>query len=201
MPPTSTRSVVYADDLTGKGVDVFDPAVWVKLKWGLVDPRQDETLKILLPHAKTRSERYKIALDHLTKCLKRAKQFTDTMRVYSAPPDDVKLFLFMGDAVLTTRTAAVDRNTGKLKVIDYEPGDGKVLVGSAVWDERMGMKKWSPYLISPIDWTSVYRLTGSHMAITSMETFADNMTWCLLITPTPAQLRRYKMYKKFYETK
>ena len=200
MPPTSTRSVVFSDELTGKGVDIFDAKVWVKMKWGLVDPRQDNNLKILLPQAKTRSERYKIALDHLSKCLKRAKHFTDTMRVYSSPPDDVKLFLFMGDAVLTTRRASVNRKNGKLKVIDYEPGDGKVLVGSTVWDERMGMKKWVPYLITPIDWSSVYRLTGSHMAITSMETFADNMTWCLLITQTPAQMRRRKIFKKFYET-
>jgi pimeloyl-ACP methyl ester carboxylesterase len=199
MPPNSTRSVVYADKLTGKGVDIFDPKVWVELKWGLVDPKQDHVLKILLPHAKTRGKRRKIALDHLTKCLKRAKQFTDTMRIHANPPDDVKLFLFQGDAVKTTRKASVDRKTGKLTVIDYEPGDGKVLVSSTVWDERIGMKKWVPYLITPIEWTAVYRLTAAHMGITRMEVFADNMTWCLLVTQTPAQVRRRSIYKKYYE--
>jgi len=199
MPPVSTRSVVYADDPAEKGIDIFDPKVWIKLKWGLADPKQDKILKVLLPNVKKASERRKIALEHLTKCLKRAKQFTDTMRVHSSPPDDVKLFLFQGDAVNTTRRAAVDRKTGKLKVIDYDPGDGKVLVTSSVWDERMGMKKWVPYMICPIEWTAVYRLTAAHMGITKMEVFADNMTWCLLVSQTPAQVRRREIYKKYYE--
>ena len=82
---------------------------------------------------------------------------------------------------------------------DYEPGDGKVLVTSTYWDERLGMKKWVPYPICPIQWTSVYRLTAAHMGITRMEVFADNMSWCLLITQTPAQVRRRRLYKKFYE--
>lgn len=199
MPPTSTRSVVYADDPNGEGVDIFDPKVWEKLKWGLADPKQDENLKVLLPNAQKPSERRKIALEHLTKCLKRAKQFTNAMRVQALPPDDVKLYLFQGDAVLTTRRATVNRKTGELKVIDYEPGDGKVLVNSSVWDERMGMKKFVPYMICPIEWTAVYRLPAAHMGITNMEFFADNMTWCLLVSQTPAQVRRIKIFKKFYE--
>jgi len=199
MPPTSTRSVVYADDPTEKGVDIFDPKVWIELKWGLADPKQDKVLKVLLPKIKKASERRKIALEHLTKCLKRAKQFTDTMRVHSSPPDDVKLFLFQGDAVLTTRRASVDRKTGKLKVIDKDPGDGKVLVRSSVWDERMGMKEIVPYLISPIEWAAVYRLTAAHMGITKTEFFADNMTWCLIVTQTPSQVRKRKIYKKYYK--
>ena len=199
MPPTSTRSVVYADAPGEKGVDIFDPKVWIKFKWGLADPKQDEVLKILLPKVKNASERRKIALDHLAKCLKRAKQFTDVMRVHSVPPDNVKLFLFQGDAVPTTRRAAVDRKTGKLTVTDYEPGDGKVLALSSVWDERMGMKPFVPYLVCPIEWSAVYRLMAAHMGITKMKVFADNMTWCLMITQTPEQLRRRAKYKKYYE--
>jgi pimeloyl-ACP methyl ester carboxylesterase len=198
MPPNSTRSVVYADDLE-KGVDIFDPQVWIKFKWGLADPKQDKMLKILLPNAKTETERRKIALDHLVKCLKRAKQFTEAMRVHASPPDDVKLYLFQGDAVETTRRAKVDPKTGELTVIDYEPGDGKVLVPSSVWDERMGMKKFVPCMICPIDWAAVYRLSAAHMGITKMEVFADNMTWCLLMTRTPAQVKRQKLYQKYYD--
>jgi len=199
MPPTSTRSVIYKGDPTKKGVDIFDPKVWIDLKWGLADPKQDKILKVLLPNVKKASERRKIALEHLTKCLKRAKQFTDTMRINASPPDDVKLFLFLGDAVETSRRATVDRKTGKLDVFDYDPGDGKVLVASALWDERMGLLKWVPYMICPIDWTAVYRLPAAHMGITKMEFFADNMTWCLLVTKTPAQIRRQKIYKKYYD--
>ena len=199
MPPTSTRSVIYKGDPTKKGVDVFDPKVWIKLKWGLADPKHDKTLKVLLPKVKKASERRKIALEHLTKCLKRAKQFTETMRVNASPPDDVKLFLFLGDAVQTNRRATVDRKTGKLHVFDKDPGDGKVLVASATWDERMGLLKWVPYMICPIDWTAVYRLPAAHMGITRMEFFADNMTWCLLVTQTPSQIRKRKLYKKYYD--
>ena len=199
MPPTSTRSVIYKGDPAKKGVDIFDPKVWIKLKWGLADPKQDKMLKVLLPKVKKASARRKIALEHLTKCLKRAKQFTDTMRVNASPPDDVKLFLFLGDAVETNRRATVDRKTGKLHVFDQDPGDGKVLVASALWDERMGLLKWVPYIICPIDWTAVYRLPAAHMGITKMEFFADNMTWCLLVTKTPAQIRRQKIYKKYYD--
>ena len=202
MPPTSTRSVIYKDDPTKKGVDIFDPKVWIDLKWGLADPKHDKTLKVLLPTVKKASARRKIALEHLTKCLKRAKQFTDTMRVTASPPDDVKLFLFLGDAVQTNRRATVDRKTGKLHVFDQDPGDGKVLVMSAVWDERMGMQKHPPfYIVCPIEWTAVYRLPAAHMGITKMEFFADNMTWCLLITPTPAQIKRRKKNPKAYRMK
>lgn len=199
MPPTSTRSVIYKGDPSEKGVDIFDPKVWIKLKWGLADPKHDEMLKVLLPKVKKASERRKIALEHLTKCLKRAKQFTNTMRVNASPPDDVKLFLFLGNAVQTNRRATVDRKTGKLHVFDKDPGDGKVLVMSAFWDERMGMQKWVPYVICPISWTAVYRIPAAHMGITRMDFFADNMTWCLLVTRTPAQIRRRKLYKKYFD--
>lgn len=198
MPPVSTRSVVYAGN-PEKAVDIFDPQVWIKFKWGLADPKQDEMLKVLLPNAKTAGERRRIAIDHLTKCLKRAKQFTQTMRVHASPPDDVRLYLFQGDAVETTRQAAVNPKTGELTVTDYEPGDGKVLVTSSCWDERLGMKKWVPYIICPIDWTAVYRLSAAHMGITRMQVFADNMTWCLLMTQTPAQEKRRKLYKQYYD--
>ncbi|MFA6715129.1 MAG: hypothetical protein WCS27_07115 [Victivallaceae bacterium] len=193
MPPVSTRSVVYAD---GKAVDIFDPQIWIKYKWGLADPSQDKMLKILLPNAKTATERRKIALEHLVKCLKRAKQFTEAMRVHASPPDNVRLYLFQGDAVETTRQATVDPKTGKLTVTDYEPGDGKVLVTSSIWDERLGMKKLAPYTICPIDWTAIYRLSAAHMGITRMQVFADNMTCCLLIMQTPAQIKRIKRFQK-----
>ena len=199
MPPPSTRSLVYAGDKSMDCIDFYDPNVWIKNKWGLANPDQDKYLKILLPHAKTKAERRKIAIDHLTKCLNRAKQFINTMRIHANPPDDVRLYLFQGDAVLTTRRAEVDPTTGALKVTNYEPGDGKVLVTSTYWDERLGMKKWVPYPICPIQWTAVYRLTAAHMGITRMEVFADNMTWCLLVTQTPAQVRRRDLYKKYYE--
>ncbi len=198
MPPASTKSVIIAGDATEAGVDIFDPQVWIDMKWGLADPSQDSILKILLPNAKTPEERRKIALDHQAKCLKRAKQFTEAMKVKATPPDDVALFLFEGDAVLTSRQAEANKATGEIKVKRYEPGDGKILVTSAIFDERVG-QPWVPYLVSPITWTAVYRLPAAHMGITRSEFFADNMTFCLLVTPTKAQAVRKKYFRRFYE--
>lgn len=191
LPLTSTASVVDAD---GKAVDIFDPKVWRTMKWGLADPKQDETLKILLPNVKSVEERRAIALDHQAKCLKRAKQFTEAMRIDSQPPDDVALFLFAGDAVQTRRKAKIDPKTGKLKVTDFEAGDGKVLASSARMDEREG-RIWTPFMESPIKWQAVIHLKAAHMGITESYSFADNVSYYLLSYPTKKQQAKAKYLK------
>lgn len=195
LPLTSTKSVVYADDPNGPVPDIFDPNIWIKMKWGLADPKQDDILKILLPNVKSKEERRKIALDHLKKCLSRAKQFTKAMRIKAKPPEDVSLFLFLGDSVKTRRKAAVDKKTGQLKTIEFEPGDGKVLSSSARFDEREG-GKWAPFLISPIAWDSVIHLRAAHMGITASPDFADNATYLLLVQPTKLQQKKQFRKKK-----
>ncbi len=199
MPQTSTRSVVVAGEKEKKSVDIFDPNVWIKYQWGLADPRQDNVLKILLPNAKSPEERRKIALDHLTKCLKRAKQFIRAVQVDASPPSDVALFLFQGDSVPTTRQAEVDPKSGALRVTVLEPGDGKVLVTSTLDDLRVGQKDWVPFLVCPIDWTAVYRINAAHMGITSDPIFANNMLFCLMILPTEATLENRKKLEGDYE--
>jgi hypothetical protein len=192
LPLTSTKSLSYSDNLEGPAPDVFDPKLWIAMKWGLLDPNQDYILKILLPDVKTKEERRKIALDHLKKCLKRAKQFTEALRIHATPPEDVSLFLFLGDSVKTRRKAAIDKKTGKLTTIEYEPGDGKVLSSSARFDEREG-SEWSPFLISPIAWDSVMHLRAAHMGITASPDFADNATYLLLVQPTKKQKEKQKI--------
>lgn len=191
MPPLCTRSVVFKDDPAGKPVDLFDPEVWIAMKWGLADPKQDPGLKTLLPDAKTAQERRAIALDHLRKCLKRAKQFTDAMAIDAVPPDNVALYLFLGDAVPTRRAARVERNTGAVEVTDYEAGDGKVLACSARMDPRAG-GQWRPFAASPIRWQVVIHIFAAHMGITSSQEFADNVSYYLLeaTTKTQADARR-----------
>ncbi|MCP3965686.1 MAG: hypothetical protein GY750_15125 [Lentisphaerae bacterium] len=190
LPLTSTRSVIEKG--TGKNVDMFDLKTWIKYKWGLANPNQDKYLKIMLPDVKKKSQRYMIAIDHLAKCLKRAKQFTEAMRVYEIPPKDVAMILFAGDAVKTSRQAEVDPKTGKLKVIKYEAGDGKVLASSARMDEREG-REWVPFMQSPINWRAVIHLKAAHMGITESYAFGDNVSYYLLSFPTPKQskLRKY----------
>lgn len=193
LPLNSTRSIVYADDPNGPPINIFDPEVWIKNKWGLASPAQDETLKIILPTVNTQEERHAIAVDHLTKCLKRAKQFTDAMRVNAVPPDDVDFYLFLGDAVPTRRTAAVDRKTGTFEITDYEAGDGKVLASSARMDEREG-RTWTPFMQSPIKWNVVTHLTAAHMGITLSQEFADNVVYFLLENPTKNQQKQWRKY-------
>ncbi len=192
LPLLSTRSLVYKDDPDGKGVDVFDPEVWIAMKWGLANPKSDPALKILLPDVKTAEERRAIAIDHLKKCLKRAKQFTDAMKIESTPPDDVALVLFAGDSVPTRRTAQVDRNTGEFKITDYEAGDGKVLASSTRMDDREG-GKWRPFAKSPIAWQAIIHIFAAHMGITTSQEFADNVTYYLLEATTKAQSEKRRL--------
>ena len=179
MPLLYTRSVLYKDDPNGPPVDIFDPNVWIKMKWGLADPEQDSILKIILPDVDTKKERRTIAIDHLSKCLKNAKQFTDALSLYKKPPEDVLFFLFFGNALETRRTAMVDRKTGDINVTGYDTGDGVVTVGSALMDAREG-RKWEPFFISPIPWTSVTPLMTAHMGLTEVETFDNDLSYILL---------------------
>ena len=194
MPVPSRRSVVYADN-PDKAVDMFDVNVWIKMKWGLADPAQADTLKILLPNAKDDNERRRIALDHLEKCLKRAKRFIEVMEVKSSPPEDVRLYLVLGNAVKTTNRATANPDTGELKVIEYAPGDGKVTKSSALFDERAG-QEWKPYFSGPIAWRGMIQLRAAHMGITTDPAFKDNILFLLNAVPTKNQLEQINALKK-----
>ncbi|HBC86288.1 MAG TPA: hypothetical protein DCZ94_04965 [Lentisphaeria bacterium] len=191
MPVYGFRSVLYEDDPNGAEVDIFDPEVWIQMKWGLADPAQDKYLQVILPEVKAPSERRAIALDHLSKCLKRAKQFSKAMEVKARPPDDVAMFLFAGDAIQTSRTAMVNRKTGEFKVVEYAPGDGKILISSALYDLRED-GYWTPYIRSPITWQGTFFLNAAHMGITKSSVFNSNASFCLLVTPSQKQDKRDK---------
>ncbi|MEI6422301.1 MAG: hypothetical protein WCP55_08785, partial [Lentisphaerota bacterium] len=191
LPLVSTRSVIYKDAPKGAAIDIFDPNVWEKMNWGMLNPKQDEALKIILPNAKTPAERHAIALDHIRKCLKRAKQFTDALRIDATPPDDVSMYLFLGDSVPTRRTVEVDRNTGAFTVTEFEAGDGKVLASSARMDEREG-REWAPFFDSPVKWNMVMHIFAAHMGITSSREFEDNVSYYLTEATTKKQIERKK---------
>lgn len=186
LPVPEFKSIVYADD--NQSVDIFDPAIWLKMHWGLADPKQDSTLKIMLPTIKSKGERRKIAIDHLTKCLKRAKQFQQAMSIKSDPPKDVPLYLVAGNGVKTTRRASVDRKTGEVKITKYAPGDGKVLTSSAIFDLRAGNRALH-FMSSPIDWSSITLLRAAHMGLLKAPVFEDNVLFMLLMQKTPKKLK------------
>lgn len=184
LPLNSTKSIAVKG--SSESVDIFDPEFWIKMNLGLANPTNDETLKILLPKVSSREERRAIAIDHLRKCLKRARHFTDALRMPATPPDDVSFHLFLGDAVHTSRKAAIDPMTNIATVVEYEAGDGKVLASSARFDVREG-QPWTPFFQSPIKWRSIMHLSAAHMGITTSTEFADNAIFCLLEQMTVKQ--------------
>jgi hypothetical protein len=170
--------VVNAKDESEK-MNLYDPELWIKMKWGLADPKQDKVLEKLLPDVKSAEKRREIAIDHLKKCLKRAEQFTDAVRIDAVPPKGTTLHLFFGESILTNAVASVDETTGKVKVIQQLPGDGKVTARSALFNERSLGDSW-PFMKSPIHWSSVTVLFAAHMGITNDPVFVSNMLFTLL---------------------
>ena len=172
LPAMETESILFYGN--NSPVDVFNPELWKKMKWGIMDPKEDKTLQILLPDIKTKKERQSIAFDHLSKCLTRAKQFINAMKIKSSPPNDVQLELILGHGIKTSRRAYVDPETGKIKKIEYALGDGKVLSSSAIWDERAS-GVWSVFVRTPIGWTDIVLLRAAHMGILEDPAFVDNV--------------------------
>ena len=182
MPDASTKSVVYENN-ESKAVDIYDFQTWIRMKWGLANPKQEEVFKVLMPDVQDKTERRLIAFDHLKKCLKRARKFKRTMNIRAKHPSTLKMYLVLGNAVKTTRRATANPKTGELKVVEYGPGDGKVLASSAMYDERAGQKVWLPFFYSPIDWDSIIQLRAAHMGITTDPAFKDNILFLLNSSP------------------
>lgn len=197
MPLSSTKSIVY-DDNSSKAVDIFDLQTWINMKWGLANLEQDKYLKILLPDVPDSSMRRKIALNHLDKCLKRAKQFTETMSQHAKPPGNTSIYLFCGNAVETSSVASVNSVTGEFRITKYESGDGKVLASSARMDERIG-SKWTPYTRSPINWDAVIHIRAAHMGITDSYGFSNNLLYYLLGMPSKTILKGRNSSKNIWK--
>ena len=218
MPPTNTKSVVYEDNPSGKPINIFDPKIWLDMKWGLADPKQDKILKILLPEISDPLERHRTAVDHLKKCLKRAKQFNKAMQVYKKPPNKLTLILFLGDAIETNRVASVNKETNNLKVISSEIGDGKIPVSSARMDipkgidhtiqhdlrisgdYRADLRQNNKVNSQKIDrfenktqrkkWDAIIHLSAAHMGITASPDFENNLLYYLLEAPPESSGRQ-----------
>jgi pimeloyl-ACP methyl ester carboxylesterase len=169
--------------------DIYDPELWERMGWGLADPTQEPVLQKLLPDAKDRATRRRIALDHQRKALRRARQFAAAMDIPASPPAGVSLFLVAGDAVSTEAVMAVEPDTGEIAVVKRAPGDGTVLRSSALMDERIGTTKRGR-LESPIDWANVQFLFRNHLGLTKDPAFTDNLLYFLFERPkaSPGQV-------------
>lgn len=182
LPDPACRAVIYED---GSPVDCFDVRTWERYSWGLLDPEQDTWLQKLLPAVKSRTGRRKIALDHLKKCLARARQFKKAMLppAMPTPPASLKFYLFAGDAVMTNQVLQVRKSSGSVKVLKMETGDGKILTSSTVLDRRNG-GVWHWQIDSPIPWQAVYLFQGGHMGIMNSSVFSSNLSFILAGMPS-----------------
>ena len=179
LPRSRHGAVVMAD---GRPVeDLFSPALWESMDWGLADPRQAAVLERLLPDTPDPAERRRIALEHQRKCLQRARRVAAALDVPARPPPTLELFLFCGDAVPTPRVVSVSPD-GRLALLEKAPGDGTVLRSSALMDERP-RDGWTPKLISPVHWKQAFFLFTNHIGLTRDAAFTDNVLFLLLEDP------------------
>jgi len=177
MPFPSLGMVV---DQNGETLDLYDPALWIRMKWGLADPRQENELAKLLPGVTGSEKRREIALGHLKKSLDRAKQFARAVSVDEVPPASLGLHLFLGESIMTNGRAFVEEETGKVKIVKQVPGDGKVAARSALFVQTANSKAGGPFVGSRIHWDSVTFLFAAHMGITRDPVFISNMLYILL---------------------
>jgi hypothetical protein len=163
--------------------DLYDPALWERMGWGLAAREEPAELAVLLPGVSEKAERRSIALDHVAKSLARARQLADALDQPAPPaPSHLALYLVAGDAVPTPRGATADPATGRVRVASYGPGDGTVLRSSALLDEREG-GDWSPIVRSPIAWSDTLFLFDDHLGLTRDPVFTDNVLFWLLEQP------------------
>ncbi len=186
MPRSSEQTVVVGTGDQTDPVDLYDPAVWEQMEWGLADPRQEKILKWLLPDVADPDNRRAIALDHLRKCLKKAKQFQDALDVPAAPPATVHLQLLAGDAIETPSVVRFDPRRRKLKVLRKSAGDGLVTRKSALMDQRTPEQRHEE-LQSPIRWERVTFIFDDHLGMTGNPQFVDNVLYSLLEEPRTQQ--------------
>lgn len=177
------------DKDTGAPVDLYDPAVWEKYRWGLADPKQDAELKKLLPEIDTPEKRRETALDHLRKSLKKAKLFRKAMSSGTDNfPPDVTVWLIAGNSIWTNAILEVDKN-GNISVAEQAAGDGKITFASCCQDLRAS-GIWHPHMSTPVNWKAVYPVPGGHMGIMNSGFFDAILKHVLLDVPTPCKNRK-----------
>ena len=181
LPRVRHRAVRWA----GGGedaIDLFDPAVWEAMGWGLASPTEEPMLATLMPEVPDAAERSQVARALQARLLRRAEQFQRALDRPVSTPAGLDLFLVAGDAIDTAAVVAVDRADGGLRVVAQAPGDGTVLRSSALLDERVG-GAWSPQLRTPMEFRSALLLPAGHLQLTTMDVFRDNVLFWLLDMP------------------
>ncbi|WP_239031916.1 lipase/acyltransferase domain-containing protein [Paroceanicella profunda] len=179
MPRNRHHRVLWSD--THQPVeDLYDPALWERLGWGLASPDAEEIIADLLPDEPDPEVRRRRALAFLAEALGRAKQFQAALdRPIDALPPGLDIHMVVGGGYTTPAGARVDRETGELTVDTFEEGDGLVLRASSLLDERQG-KPYTYGLDTPLKFTSVLFLPEEHVALTQSAVLGDNLLFWLI---------------------
>lgn len=186
LPRARHGHIIFDADQSRPIEDLYDPALWQRLGWGLADPDEDEVLQKLLPTVASAQERRRVALDLQARILRNAKSFAAALDRPAYLPPGLEMVLVAGDAQPTRRVVSVDSETGELTELERGIGDGTVLRTSVLLDEREGAE-WQPRVRSPIDYTFAMFLPDDHLGLTKSDTFRDNVLYWLLEAPTADQ--------------
>lgn len=200
MPRSRHARLRWAD--TNEPVeDLYDPALWERMGWGLANPAADPELAILMPDVTDPAERRRRALLFLKEALTRARQFQAALdREERSLPEGLAIHLVVGGSFRTPAGARVDRRTGAVVIDQFEEGDGVVLRASSLLDERQG----GPYrlgLRTPLAYSSTLFLPREHVQLTQDLVFGDNLLFWLtegrrapetLATATEAETMRVR---------
>ena len=178
LPRPRHKAVVWDGD-NQQPIDFFDAEVWERMGWGLLSPKQQPVLKILMPEISDESERIKQAQHYLHLVLARAKHFQQALDRPAITPKGLSLFLVAGDATDTIRTISINSTDGSQEILATGFGDETVLRASTLADERM-TGDWKPQVQSPIDFRTIFFLPYNHLELTQNKIFRDNVLFWLL---------------------
>lgn len=165
-----------------ESVSLFDVELWDRYGWGILNPDQDDMLKILMPDEPTAAGRRTRAKGHLTKILARADQFQRAIDRPVDVPEDLDLYLVVGGGFETPAIVEYDPETRRVEIVKLEEGDGVVLRASSLFDERQD-GNYDLGLRSPVEYQSVLLLPEEHVDITKSPVFGDNLLFWLLEAP------------------
>lgn len=178
LPRVQYESVIDSETL--EPYDLLKLENWVDNQWGALDPKEDSHLKKLLPEASTREDRYRIALDQLSKCVTNASRFHASLDFPAERPEELYIELFIGDSVSTETNFIWDASTRKIKSNKWGAGDGTVPRYSALGELNWTQGETREHILSSVPYNKVTFVFDSHLGLTSNASFTDNMLFTLL---------------------
>jgi len=170
MPHLQESRIV--DAASGELTDLYDERTWQQREWGLARRDGDDELKELLPEVDDREARYRVAMEHLRKCLTQARTFHQSLDFPATPPAGTSLHLFVGTADKTPSILQTSVGSDSLRVAQTEAGDNTTTVCSAIGPHWQGRPV--------IQWASIQKVDAEHRKLTSDPVFTEKMLDLLL---------------------